>query len=126
MGVGEHFSTRLSEVAMRFLFALMKNWSFWMRAALAEYILAKISLSSCLLHVAVHTPPGHLRQHVGHGDGRSTDMGPVNRTTVGGTAGGGGTAWICRSGGSGVKGRRMAGGWGVGRERPRGVCCCAS
>ena len=63
-----------------------------MRAAFDSYIFVKISLSSMLLQLLVQTPPGHFKQHVGQEDGRSTEMGPVKRTTVGGTVGGGGTA----------------------------------
>ena len=65
-GQDTHFSTRASDVEMRFLFSLMNCCSVCMRRALEAYILSKISLSSCRLQLAVHTPPGHLRQHVGH------------------------------------------------------------
>ena len=77
---------------MRCLFSLMKCWSFCIRSAFASYILSKISLRSWRLQLAVHTPPGHFRQHVGHCVGRSTEIGPFKRTTVGGATGGGGTA----------------------------------
>jgi hypothetical protein len=88
-------SIRDSEESSRFLFSFMKYLSFLIRAAFDSYIFWKISFSNILLQLFVHTPPGHLRQQVGQGDGRSTEIGPVKRTTVGGTVGGGGTATTC-------------------------------
>ena len=87
---------RFSERSMRFLFSFMKNSSFLMRTLLLSYIFLKISFSSILLQAFVQTPPGHFKQHEGHGLGRCTEIGPVKRTTVGGCGAGGGMALICK------------------------------
>ena len=57
---------------------------FSMLVYVESHIFLKISFSSILLQALVQTPPGHFKQHDGHGLGRCTEMGPVKRTIVGG------------------------------------------